>query len=86
MILINIAFNSSISGIIHSKIVSLKSIASSSTIKAGCLVIFNSVFKSSSLVVSTFINDASHNSSNDKLTFSNNSNVFSSVQYILIFI
>jgi len=44
MILINIAFNSSESGMIHSKIVSLKSIASSSTIKAGSLVIFNSSF------------------------------------------
>ncbi|MBT6778270.1 hypothetical protein HOA93_00360 [bacterium] len=86
MILINIDLISSSSGIIHSKIVSLNSIDSSSTINAGSLVIFNSFFNSSSRVVSTFIKSTNPSSSNALLTLANNSFVFSSVQYNLIFI
>jgi hypothetical protein len=48
IILTNIDLISSNSGVIPSNIVSLKSIASSSTMRAGSLVIFNSVFIASS--------------------------------------
>jgi hypothetical protein len=82
----NIALSSSSLGIIHSNIVSLKSIASSSTINAGSFSIFNSFFILSSLVISTSINEFNHNSSKAELTLLNNSFVFSSVQYNLIFI
>jgi hypothetical protein len=84
MILINIALSSSSSGIIHSKIVSLKSIASSSTIRAGSLVILSSFFSFSSKVTFTFMKSTRPNSSRELLTLFNNSLVFSSVQNILI--
>jgi hypothetical protein len=66
--------------------VSIKSIDSSSTIKAGSFVIFNLVFNHLSKVISIFIKSTNPNSSKDVLTLLINSLVFSSVQYILIFI
>jgi len=62
-------FNSSISGTIHSNIISLKSIDSSSIIKAGSLEIFSSFFKDSSLVISVFMKSFNQSSSIAKFTF-----------------
>jgi hypothetical protein len=86
MILINIDLISSDSGMIPSKIVSLKSIASSSTIRAGSFVIFNSFFNASSCVTSTLMKSTNPSSSKEDCTLDSNSFVFSSVQNNLIFI
>ncbi|NCO31856.1 hypothetical protein GW891_03545 [bacterium] len=82
----NIALISSSLGIIHSKIVSLKSIDSSSTINAGSLFIFNSVFSVSSFVSSILIKSDNPSSSNALITFVFSSLVFSTLQYIFTFI
>jgi hypothetical protein len=76
IILVNIDFNSSSSGIIPSKITSLKSIDSSSIIKAGDSFIPSSVLIESSLVSFIFIKSINHNSSKTFFTLDINSLVF----------
>ncbi|MDP3381509.1 MAG: hypothetical protein Q8S84_08710 [bacterium] len=58
----------------------MKSIASSSTINAGSLVIFSSFFSSSSRVVSTCMKSDNHSSSRVEFTLFSNTSVFSGVQ------
>jgi hypothetical protein len=84
--LINIDLISSSSGTIHSNITSLKSISSSSIIKAGSFVIDNSVFNFSSLVDSISIKSTSHKSFAEFVTLFNNSLDSFQVQKIFIFI
>jgi len=68
IILTNIDLISSSSGVIHSKIVSLKSIVSSSIMSAGDSFIHISVFNESSFVISSSIKSTSQSSSKQFFT------------------
>gem|GEM_PF-639751 len=68
IILTNIDFISSSSGTIHSKIISLNSIDSSSIINAGSFFISNSFFNSSELSSETSMNSFNHKSTKELFT------------------